>query len=330
MRADRLLSILLILQNEGRTTAGELARRLEVSERTIYRDLDALSTAGVPVYAERGPGGGCLLDEQYRTDLTGLNEAEVRALFFARSPAPLADLGLGKAMEAAILKLAATLPEAQRRAAERMRRSVYLDTAGWFQLEEPAPHLRTIQDALWQERRLRIFYRRADGAWVKRLVDPYGLVAKAGIWYMVAAMGRKIAVYRVSRIMEADLLEGRFERPAGFDLATYWRESSTSFEAGQSQYRVTLRIAPNSELALQRAFGDAIYSLLEQADPPDEHGWCRLTIPFQSMEQARTMALGLGALVEVVAPAGLRERVVEQAARVLAFYAQGRPQNGDE
>jgi predicted DNA-binding transcriptional regulator YafY len=291
-----------------------------VSERTIYRDLDALSTAGVPVYAERGPGGGCVLDEQYRTNLTGLNQAEVEALFFSRSAAPLADLGLARALEGAILKLAAGLPEAQRQAAERMRRSVYLDTAGWFQFDEPATHLKTIQDGLWQERRLRIFYRRADGAWVKRLVDPYGLVAKAGVWYMVAAMGRKVAVYRVSRIMEAELLESRFERPAAFDLAEYWQTAAAHFEAGQSRFEVTIRIAPHSEPALQRVFGDAIYVMLERAEPPDEQGWCSLTIPFQSAEQARNIALGLGPLVEVVAPAELRQALVEQAARVLAMY----------
>jgi predicted DNA-binding transcriptional regulator YafY len=321
MRADRLLSILLILQNEGRTTAGELARRLEVSERTIYRDLDALSSAGVPVYAERGPGGGCMLDEQYRTDLTGLNEAEVQALFFARSPRPLDDLGLGKAMEGAALKLVASLPAIQRRAAERTAHSVYLDSAAWFQLEEPAPFLKVIQEAVWQERRLRFAYRRADGAWVKRLAEPYGLVAKAGVWYLVAATGRKVAIYRVSRMMEAELMASSFRRPDSFDLAAYWRQSAASFESGQSRYLVTLRVAPQGELPLQRALGDAVYSLLQQAGPPDEHGRCTITIPFPSLEQARSLALNLCPLVEALAPAELRASIAEQAGRAVACYS---------
>ncbi len=304
-------------------TAGELAQRLEVSERTIYRDLDALSTAGVPVYTERGPNGGCVLDEGYRTDLTGLTESEAGSLLASRSADPLADLGLGKSLEGAVLKLAAALPRMQREGVERMRQRIHLDAAGWFQFEEPTPYLPTIQEALWQERRLRLIYRRADGAWVKRLVDPYGLVAKASVWYLVGAMNRKVAIYRISRVQEAEMTESHFQRPADFDLATFWQGTFRQFEASLGEYRATLRIAPGSEPALQAAFGERVHELLAQAGRPGDQGRYTLSVTFQSFEQARSILLGLGSQVEVLAPPELRESIVALAAEVVAFYRLG-------
>ncbi len=205
MRADRLLSILLLLQTRGRITAGRLAEMLEVSERTIYRDLDALSAAGIPVYAERGPGGGCALTDGYRTNLTGLTETEIRTLFVPGVHGPLADLGLGRVLEDALLKLMAALPSVHRHDAQRVRQRLLLDAAGWFRGEEPVPYLHTVQEAIWQDRALMLTYRRPDGVNTERLVDPYGLVAKASIWYLVALdrAAAEMRVFRVSRITEA-------------------------------------------------------------------------------------------------------------------------------
>ncbi len=320
MRADRLLSLLLLLQTRGRLPARELAGLLEVSERTIYRDLDALSAAGIPVYAERGPGGGCALVDSYRTSLTGLTEAEASALFAMSIPGPLADLGMGKALQGAWLKLGATLSAGQRRDAEHVRQRIHLDAAGWFQPEEPVPHLRVIQEAVWQDRRLRLAYRRADGARRERLVDPYGLVAKASIWYLVAGAGGEIRVYRVSRVLAATLTDEPFERPPGFDLAAYWAAWSAEFEASRPKYAATLRVSPEAIPILPLMLGEGVHALLARAGSPDGEGWIRLSLTFDSLEGARSLALGLGTMVEALAPAELRASVAEWAERTAAFY----------
>ena len=200
MRADRLLSILMILQARGRVTARELAQELEVSERTIYRDIDALSAAGVPVYGEPGRDGGYALLDRYRTDLTGLTEGEVHALFMLSIPAPLADLGISQELKAALLKLSAALPEARRRDHEWMRQRVHLDSTWWNHGEEPVPPLRTIQQAVWEDRRLYLTYRPLFALEMEQLVDPYGLVAKAGTWHLVCSAKGRVRVHRVCAI----------------------------------------------------------------------------------------------------------------------------------
>ena len=187
MRADRLLSILLLLQAHGKVTAPELARRLEVSERTIHRDMDALSAAGVPVYARRGAGGGWVLPEEYRTDCAGLNETEVRALFLAKPSRLLADLGLKHAAEAGSIKLLAALPAGHRRDAEHVRGRVHVDVTGWHRREEAVPLLPAIQAAVLGDRKVSLRYVRGDGSPIARVVDPLGLVAKGSIWYLIAA-----------------------------------------------------------------------------------------------------------------------------------------------
>src|SRR5581483_5649644 len=186
MRADRLLSILMMLQIRGQVTARELAQRLEVSERTIYRDIEALSMAGVPVYAERGPGGGCVLAEGYRTNLTGLTEDEVRSLFMPGMTRQLADLGAEKTLDAALLKLLAALPSDHRRDVEHTRQRIFVDTVGWYYSTEVSPYLHLLREAIWNDCKARIVYRKSNGEVSERVVDPLGLVAKAGIWYMVA------------------------------------------------------------------------------------------------------------------------------------------------
>lgn len=323
MRADRLISLLMLLQTNGRMTAEELAARLEVSPRTIYRDLDALSSSGVPVYAERGPNGGCMLMESYRTNLTGLNEKEVQALFMFTVPGLLADLGADKASEAAMLKLMASLPAPFQKDAAFVQQRLHLDPAAWFAPEEDVPFLGLLQTAVWENKRVRMQYRRGDGQWVKRLIDPYGLVAKASVWYFVGNVyGNRIQAYRVSRIMEAELTGSTFDRPAEFDLARYWQDWRDDFEARQERHTVTLRVPPGSGPLLALVFGEGIVAQLLAA-PEEKYaaGHVRLSLTFDSLETACRQLLGLGTAVEVIDPPSLREMMHQQARILLDLYS---------
>src|SRR5690242_13881866 len=319
MRADRLLSLLLLLQTRGRMTAQELAERLEVSERTVYRDLAALGMAGVPVYAERGPGGGCMLMDGYRTDLTGLTEAEVRTLFMAGAPALLKDLGLGPALEAALLKLLAALPATFRQNVERARQRIHIDALGWSKWEEAVPHLATVQEAVLRDRRLRIVYRPPDGEAGARVVDPLGLVAKTTVWYLVARRDGEMRVYRISRMQAAEVLDEPCERPEGFDLAAYWREWSEAFAASRPKYPVRVYVPAQHLAGLQQMLGDWIAEMIAQA-PAEADGGVTLALTYDSFEEARTRMLGLGTQVEVLEPAELRESVAAYAREIAAFY----------
>ena len=233
LRADRLLSILLLLQARGRMTARELAERLEVSERTIYRDLDALSAAGVPIYTERGPGGGCELLDGYQTRLNGLTEMEVRALFLLSVSAPLVDLGLGQALEDAMLKLTTALPAPYRSSVELVRQRIHLDTAPSHGSGMKVPYLHIIQDALWQDCKLHLTYSLGNSHAIEQLVDPYGLVARAHTWYLVGATAGRVRVFRVSQLQAIEMTQERFERPGAFDLAAYWTEHGKEFVANR-------------------------------------------------------------------------------------------------
>lgn len=322
MRADRLLQIMMLLQARGRMTTYELSDELEVSERTIYRDLEALNGAGVPVLTERGPGGGCTLPEEYRTDLTGLTEREVRGLFLSVVPGPLADLGLGKAIEAAMLKMVAGLPATHRRDVERVRDRVHVDTAEWFRPEEPVPHLKAIEEAVWEEHSLLIAYRRADGVRVKRYVNPYGLVAKAGVWYMVGALRGKTFAYRVSRIKSVESTQDHFQRPADFDLAAYWSRWCEEFERNVPRYAVTVRVKPHFIQVLPNLYGEGVHVLIERAGPPDGEGCITLTLSFESFASALGSALSLGTGAEVVEPEEMRRAVLDMASRVVDMYTR--------
>ncbi len=318
MRADRLISLLMLLQTKGLMTAQELAERLEVSPRTIYRDLDALSAAGVPVYAERGPQGGCMLLESYRTNLTGLKEDEVRALFMFTVPGLLADLGVDKASETAMLKLTAALPAPFQKDVEQLRNRIHLDAAPWFQPEEPVPYLPLIQAAVWQQRRVRLVYRRGDGLWIKRLVAPYGLVAKTSIWYVVAGIQGRHWVYRVSRIMEAEMTEGLFERPSAFNLADYWTQWCRRFERSQEKLAVTLQVSPAGVPGLVQVFGDGLYQVLEGA--VEENGRLTFSLTFASEEAACQELLGVGTAVEIINPLSLRQKILAMSQQLIALY----------
>ena len=322
MRADRLLSLLMLLQARGRMTAEELAIELEVSERTVYRDLEALSASGVPVLTERGPGGGCMLPERYRTNLTGLTGSEVRGLFLSVAPGPLADLGLGKAIDAAMLKLSASLPTIHKRELERVRGRIHIDTAEWFRPEEPVPHLKTIEEAVWQERRLAVSYTRSNGTRTRRYLHPYGLVAKAGVWYLVAAARSSVNVltYRVSRVREAEILDEHFERPNDFNLAVYWEQQCREFEASMPSYTVEVRVAPDCVSFLPTFLGEWVRGLIDNAPPPDAEGWITLSLTFESFDVARANMLAMGTGVDVVGPPELRHSIVGVARSVVSQY----------
>ena len=331
MRADRLLSMLMLLQARGQMTAEQLAAELEVSVRTVYRDLDALSAAGVPVYAERGPGGGCALLEDYRTTLTGLTPDEVRALFMLSIPAPLAELGVSGELKAALLKLAAALPASRRDDEARARQRFHLDPAGWSETPEPVPHLRTLYEAVWQDRCLHLVYRLPFDARATWQVEPYGLVAKAGAWHLVCRRDGHLRVLGVSRVMDAHLGEGTFQRPAGFDLAAFWEAWCAEVEASRPSYRATVRIAPQLVPWLPHYFGAEIQGQIDRAAAPDAgrhdggrrdgEGWITLALRFESMEGARDRLLAFGGAVEVLAPRALRASVADYAAQIVARYA---------
>jgi predicted DNA-binding transcriptional regulator YafY len=320
MRADRLLSILMLLQARGRLTAQQLAEEVEVSVRTIYRDLDALSAAGVPVYAERGPGGGCALLDSYRTTLTGLTPDEGRALFMLSIPAPLVELGVGQELKAALLKLSAALPASRRGDEERVRRRIHLDSVEWFQASEPVPYLQTIQRAVWEDRRLHLVYHLpfdAQGEW---LVEPYGLVAKASTWYLVCARNDHLRVLRVSHVLDAYVADEAFERPVEFDLAAFWKEWCARVEGSRPSYLATVRVAPGFIAWLPSLFGEQIRAAISQAAPLTADGWLTLMLPFETLEDARARILAFGGAVEVLGPPALRDSVLDYARQIVALY----------
>jgi predicted DNA-binding transcriptional regulator YafY len=298
MRADRLLSILLLLQVHRSLTARELATRLEVSERTIYRDMEALGAAGVPVLGERGTGGGWRMLEAYRTNLTGLNQAEIQTLFLAKPARLLSDLGLHQASEAAFIKLLAALPALSRRAAEDARQRLYVDAAGWQETREVVAALPTLQEAIWQERKVRYVYRLGNGGVVERVADPLGLVAKGRVWYLVAAIAGELRSYRVSRIQEISQLEEPCVRPPGFDLAAYWEQAATEFKANLPRFPAVVRVSPPLYARLRRERSLRV----EQAEEPEADGWVRLSVLFEEEHEACEHILRFGAEIEVLEP----------------------------
>src|SRR5919106_3171841 len=245
MRASRLLSLLLLLQTRGGMTAAAIASELEISVRTVHRDVEALAEAGVPIYAERGPHGGIRLVGGYRTRLTGVTEDEAEAMFLSGLPGPAAELGLGTVVAAARLKVLAALPPELRARASRLAERFHLDAPGWFHATDPVPHLGVLADAVWESKRVTVGYRRAGGE-VNRILEPLGLVLKAGIWYVVADADGQVRTYRVSRFSRATPSEATFQRPDGFDLASYWSDSIAEYERSAPNVEVVVRVDPTA------------------------------------------------------------------------------------
>lgn len=311
MRADRLLSILLLLQAHGRMSASVLAGRLEVSRRTVYRDLDALSGVGIPVVTDRGPNGGAYLLDGYRTDLTGLTETELEALLAFGGQGPAADLGLGPQLDRASHKLAVA---ASRGRAGRLRERILIDGERWFRTGSVPPHLARVQDALWLDRRLRLRYRRTLDRIVERVVEPYGLVCKSGTWYLLAGVDGEPRVYRVSRIEDAELTDETFERPANFDIRSVWAAQVGRFQ-GTRPERVSVKVRVDPEVSGQfaRVLGDQVV---------DQPGDGVVVLDFPACEAAISMLTAFGGSVEVLEPDDLRHRLADLGRQLSSLYVK--------
>lgn len=314
MKADRLISLLLLLQSRRQCSARLLAEHLEVSERTIYRDVDALSAAGVPVYAERGSTGGIALADGYRRALTNFDEDEVRALFVSGASS-LADLGLERGLSRALEKLRGGLADVHRRAADKSRSRIHLDQRRWNQPEPPRTLLTTLRRAVWDDRRLRICYEDRNKTLSTRTVDPLGLVSKAGVWYLIARCNDDLRSFRVERVRSAGELAERFERPKDFDLERYWRESSARFNevSRSADCIVTLRAVND---ALERI---TFYWPAEIVTRGARESLVRLTFP--GKEVALFQALAWSDVATLLEPAELRDAVVSRARQALTRYA---------
>jgi len=320
MRADRLLSLIMLLETRGKMTARQLSEKLEVSERTIYRDLTALNTAGIPVYTEGGPGGGISLIESYHTDLTGLSPGEVQALAMLNIPEPLVKLGVAPDLKAALLKLSAAMPTAGRSAEVHTRQRIHLDASWWFQLEEPLPHLETIQQALWNNQMLEITFLGDFNTSLTQTIAPYGLVAKTNIWYLVLARDDHMNVIRVSRVTAAHPLEHTFTRPADFDLPAFWDAWCREYEANRPRFTVTVLVAPVLAKILPWLLEHDHYDALNAPPTLYKENWQITTLTFNSFEAARTRLLGFGRAVEVIEPLALRMSILDHARQIVNLY----------
>lgn len=331
MRADRLLSLLLLLQNRGRMTAPELAAELEVSVRTVYRDVEALGASGIPVHADRGPAGGFRLVDGYRTRLTGLTDVQAGSLFLSGAPGPARDLGLGADLAAAQLKLQAALPAELADRSRRIQQRFHLDAPAWFRDADPVPHLARIAEAVWEQRILHTHYRRWSGA-VHRVLWPLGLVLKGGIWYVAARAAdaaepgaaedtaAAVRTYRVGRFLAVDTPGERFERPEGFDLAAYWEESARRLEAATRRQTAVVRLSPRARRLLPMLFGAAGVRALTTAGPPDTAGWVAVELAVEPEPVAVGDLLRLGTEAEVLAPPALRKALANTVTELADRY----------
>ncbi|MEL5960160.1 WYL domain-containing protein [Streptomyces sp. CLV115] len=321
MRAARLIRMVLLLQSRPVMTAAELARELEVSERTVTRDAQALSEAGVPVYADRGRAGGYRLVGGYRTRLTGLARTEAEALFLSGLPSALREMGLEDAGSAARLKVSAALLPSLRDASASAARRFHLDAPGWYQEPVTPELLPAVAEAVWGDRFVRARYRRGAGDEVERELAPYGLVLKAGIWYVCARVGDDFRVYRIDRFSSVTVSEERFERDELFDLPGFWEERAAQFARSILRAEVTVRVSPEGVRRLPYTMDrSAVRDALEAAGPPDAQGWLTLALRVESAEVAYSQLLGLGPESEVLEPAALRERLAAAAERLRELY----------
>ncbi|MET7294127.1 WYL domain-containing protein [Streptomyces griseoloalbus] len=322
MRAARLIKMVLLLQSRPSMTAAELARELEVSERTVTRDAQALSEAGVPVYADRGRIGGYRLVGGYRTRLTGLARSEAEALFLSGVPGALREMGLEDAASAARLKVSAALLPSLRDASRTAAQRFHLDAPNWFREPETPELLPAVADAVWDDRRITARYRRDDTD-VERRLEPYGLVLKAGVWYLCArvAGSGSFRVYRIDRFTALDACEERFERAEDFDLPAFWEERAEQFARSILRTEVVVRLSAEGARRLPYALDPlSAREALARAGEPDEGGRVTVTLPVESEEVAHTQLTALGADVEVLEPRSLRERFAAQAARLAELY----------
>jgi predicted DNA-binding transcriptional regulator YafY len=341
MRADRLVSLALLLQARGRTSARTLAAELEVSVRTVYRDIAALNLAGVPVVTESGPGGGCWLLDGYRFPLRGLSYDEAAALLVLGVPAAVAELGLADALADAQRKIRLTSGGGVGRGAGATGGGaddglapplVHLDMPRWFGGSEPVPWLRTLAAAVHDRRQLRLGYRHDSQEHEStRVICPLGLVNKAGTWYLVAAGGKRseggdgpadgdLRVFRIARVTSAHALSQTFTRPAAFDLAEFWSRWAASFMTSRPKVEVLIRASPDAISAFSEVFGDAVRRPLDTAPPADGRGFRNVTLTFEHEAAAVQRLAGFGGKVEVLSPATVRDRLIATARELLDHY----------
>src|SRR5690606_15165295 len=314
MRAARLIKMVLLLQSRPSMTAGELARELQVSERTVNRDAQALSEAGVPVYADRGRAGGYRLIGGYRTRLTGLARGEAEALFLSGVPGALREMGLQDAASAARLKVSAALLPSLRDASRTAAQRFHLDAPNWFREPRTPELLPAVADAVWDDRLVTARYRRGEEQ-VERRLEPYGLVLKAGVWYLCARVAGQgsFRVYRIDRFTAVQAAGERFERAADFDLPAFWEERAEQFARSILRARVVVRLSPEGVRRLPHAVDPlSAREALAEAGAPDAAGWVRVTLPVESEEVAHAQLTALGAEAEVLEPSSLRERFAEE------------------
>ncbi len=313
MRADRLLSIILLLQTRGKMTAKALAEELEVSRRTILRDITALSFSGVPVYSEGGHGGGIALVEEYRTTLTGLNTMEVQSLFVSSNNDALRDVGLGDAGERLLLKLLAALPNMHHSTADHIRQRLMIDPTWWWHDSSISPFWEEMQRAVYEDRMIETEYENFEGKIARRTLAPYSLICKSSVWYLLAERDGELRTYRVNRFHSVRLLEETFTRRPDFDLPTYWRARAQDFESLPSEYRCTLRIHPE-RISFIKWLMPGRWELIADAD---DKGWITIFLSMNSDLLAKMLVFGLSGFVEVVEPMELKAAVAAQAREVL-------------
>ncbi len=317
MRGDRLVSILLLLQAQGSMTAKELAEKLEVSERTIYRDMDALSGTGIPVIGERGKNGGWSLLEDYQTDLTGLKESEIRALFVSPSSQLLEDLGMTRTSDDARNKLVASLPSIYRENAKDVWNRIHIDTSGWRKQKEEIASFEVLKTAIWKENKLKISYQRADGKKDDRIVAPLGLVAKSDLWYLIASKENgELRTYRASRIQHAVPVDETFERPADFNLAQYWKSSAKAFVKNLPAFEVSVEV---TQSILPRLTFTGRFARIIEIGNKRKDDWIPVKLSFDTEEEAIGYILGFADQIKVVTPKALRNKIIQMAASTVEF-----------
>lgn len=319
MRASRLLSLQMLLQSRGRMSAQALAEALEVSVRTVHRDVDQLSAAGVPVYAERGRAGGFALLDGWQTRLTGLTPAESQAVLLTGLPGPAAQLGLGAEAKTAQLKLLAAMPAASRGPAQMVSARLHLDPVDWYREQEPVPQLGLVAQAVWQERQLRVRYE----SWTRttaRTVGPLGLVLKAGTWYLVALLDGRPSTLRVSNIHAAELQGDAVRRPRAFDLARYWSESIRRFECELYTGQATVLATPAGLKALAHLSSAVAKAVADAPASRRQDARVRLRVPIESITHATEQMLRLAPEVQVVEPAALRDSIIERIGHIQRLY----------
>jgi predicted DNA-binding transcriptional regulator YafY len=321
MRASRLLSLLLLLQSRGRMTAQQLADELEVSVRTVYRDADALSAAGVPLYGDAGHAGGYQLLGGYRTRLTGLTAAEAEALFLSGLPGPAAELGLDSVLAAATLKLRAALPDTLREQAGRLAGRFYLDAPGWYRRAEDVPYLPVVASAVWDRQVIQVTYRRwKEPTKVTRRLEPHGLVLKAGTWYVVARTDGMMRTYRVDQIIAAAPCGCGFAAEPGFALAGYWNSYLAEFHRQLYTGHAVIRLSGDGVRRMRHLLSAAAVTAVDITGTADPDGWVRARVPIESADLALADFLRLGADIEILEPAELREQAARTIRAMAEFY----------